>query len=234
MGLDGFVYWCKGAFAEQTYERPGKKPFQTRAAHIFRRRPEGGFIEPVMTGGMDNPVEVAFTPEGERIFTTTFLQNPGGGRRDGLIHAIYGGVYGKVHDVIDGHQRTGDLMPVLAHLGAAAPCGLTRYEGEKFGPEYRDNLFACLFNMHKVTRHVLEPNGATYTSKTSDFLVSDSTDFHPTDVIEDADGSLLIINTGGWYKLCCPTSQLWKPDVLGAIYRVRPAKMRRQIDPRGL
>ncbi len=47
-------------------------------------------------------------------------------------------------------------------------------------------------------------------------------DFHPTDVLMDADGSLLVIDTGGWYKLCCPTSQLWKPDVLGGIYRVRP------------
>ena len=77
-----------------------------------------------MTGGMDNPVEVVFTPGGERIFTTTFLQHPGGGKRDGLIHAIYGGVYGKQHDVIDGHPRTGDLMPPLVHLGAAAPSGL--------------------------------------------------------------------------------------------------------------
>ena len=32
---------------------------------------------------------------------------------------------------------------------------------------------------------------------------------------------VLIVDTGGWYKLCCPTSQLHKPDVLGAIYRVR-------------
>ena len=48
-----------------------------------------------MTGGMDNPVDVVFTPGGERIFTTTFFQHPGGGQRDGLIHAIYGGVYGK-------------------------------------------------------------------------------------------------------------------------------------------
>ena len=30
-----------------------------------------------------------------------------------------------------------------------------------------------------------------------------------------------MVDTGGWYKLCCPTSQLHKPDVLGAIYRVR-------------
>ena len=51
--------------------------------------------------------------------------------------------------------------------------------------------------------------------------MSDSRDFHPTDVIEDADGSLLVIDTGPWYKLCCPTSQLAKPEVLGAIYRIR-------------
>ena len=78
-----------------------------------------------------------------------------------------------------------------------------------------------MFNLRKVTRHVLEPSGATFTNARLDFLVSDSRDFHPTDVIEDADGSLLVVDTGGWYKLCCPTSQLAKPDVLGAIYRVR-------------
>jgi putative membrane-bound dehydrogenase-like protein len=223
-GPDGWIYWCKGAFAKQTYEREGKPPFVTRAAHIFRARPDGSGIEAVMTGGMDNPVDVAFMPSGERIFTTTFFQQPAGGKRDGLVHAIYGGVYGKVHDVIDEHKRTSsEVMPVLAHMGPAAPCGLTRYESGAFGREYQDNLFACAFNLHKISRHVLEPDGATYKSTDSDFLVSDNTDFHPTDVIEAADGSLLVVDTGGWYKLCCPTSQLPKPDVLGAIYRIRKA-----------
>jgi putative membrane-bound dehydrogenase-like protein len=235
LGPDGWIYWCKGAFAKQTYERPGRPRFVTRAAHIFRCRPDGSGIEPVMTGGMDNPVEVVFTPGGERIFTTTFFQHPGGGRRDGLIHAVYGGVYGKDHDVIYEHPWTGPgLMPVLTHLGAAAPCGLVRYESRVFGPEYQDNLFACLFNMHKVTRHVLEPDGATFKVRDEDFLVSSNLDFHPTDVLEDADGSLLVIDTGGWYKLCCPTSQLHKPDVLGAIYRIRRKGAPRIDDPRGL
>jgi glucose/arabinose dehydrogenase len=133
----------------------------TRAAHIFRAHQDGTSIEPVMTGGMDNPVAVAFTPGGERIFTTTFFQHPEAGRRDGLVHAIYGGVYGKVHNVIDDHKKTGELMPVLTHLGAAAPCGITRYESRVLGAEYQDNLFACLFNMHKVTRHILESDGST-------------------------------------------------------------------------
>lgn len=232
-GPDGWIYWCKGAFAKQTYEREGKPPFVTRAAHIFRARPDGTGIEAVMTGGMDNPVDVVFTPGGERIFTTTFLQHPGGGKRDGLIHAVYGGVYGKIWDVIDDHPRTGDVLPPLVHLGAAAPCGLARYESDVFGKDYQDNLFACLFNMHKVTRHILEPEGATFKATTSDFVVSDNLDFHPTDVLEDADGSLVILNTGGWYKLCCPTSQLQKPDILGAIYRVRKTGAGGFDDPRG-
>ncbi len=266
-GPDGWIYWCKGAFAKQTYERVGKtlrvipdlpvttpatqaaakdrgatphppldphKYWSTRASHIFRCRPDGSQLEPVMTGGMDNPVDVAFAPGGERIFSTTFLQQPAGGRRDGLIHAVYGGVYGKVHDVIEEHKRTGDIMPVLAHLGPAAACGLARYESRGFGDEYQDNLFACCFNLHKVTRHVLEPDGGTFRTRDCDFLVSNNLDFHPTDVLEDADGSLIVVDTGGWYKLCCPTSQLWKPDVLGGIYRVRRKGAPRIDDPRGL
>ena len=211
----------------------GKPSLVTRAAHIFRRRPGEQAVEPVMTGGMDNPVDVAFTPSGERILTATFLEHPQLGRRDALVHAIYGGVYGKPHAVIDGHKRTGDLMPELTHLGPAAPSGLTRYASRVFGDEYRDNFFATMFNLNKVTRHVLEPNGATFKSRDSDFLVSNSRDFHPTDVLEDADGSLLVIDTGAWYKLCCPTSQLATPEVLGAIYRVRRTGGPKVEDPRG-
>ncbi|HLQ45475.1 MAG TPA: PVC-type heme-binding CxxCH protein, partial [Planctomycetaceae bacterium] len=46
-GPDGWIYWCKGGFAKQTYERPGKPPFTTQAAHIFRCRPDGSGFEPV-------------------------------------------------------------------------------------------------------------------------------------------------------------------------------------------
>jgi putative membrane-bound dehydrogenase-like protein len=232
-GPDGWIYWCKGAFARQTYQLPGHEPVASSAAHIFRARRDGTGLEPVMTGGMDNPVEVVFTPGGERIFTTTFLVHPAEGQRDGLIHAIYGGVYGKDHDVIKGHPRTGELMPPLVHLGPAAPCGLVRYESTSFGSEFRDNLFACCFNMRKITRHVLTPSGASFAAATTDFLVSNNLDFHPTDILQDADGSLIVIDTGGWYKLCCPTSQLWKPDILGAIYRIRRKDAPKIEDPRG-
>jgi putative membrane-bound dehydrogenase-like protein len=233
LGPDGWIYWTKGAFAQQTYELPGRPPLVTRAAHVFRRRPGSTLVEPVMTGGMDNPIDVAFTATGERILTTTFVEHPQLGRRDAVLHAVYGAVFGKPHAVLDDHPRTGELMPVLSHLGSAAPAGLTAWQSRVFGDEYRQSVFAALFNLHKVTRHALTPHGATFTSRDSDFVVSDSLDFHPTDVVEDADGSLLVVDTGAWYKLCCPTSQIAKPDVPGAIYRVRKRGAPAPRDPRG-
>lgn len=233
-GPDGYIYWCKGAFAKQTWEINGK-PFSTRASHIFRMKPDGTGMDVVMTGGMDNPVDVVFMPGGERIMSCTFLQTPAAGKRDGLLHAVYGGVYGKVHDVVDEHVRSGpEVMPVLSHQGPSASCGLHRYEGTALGKEYKDNVFSCAFNLRKVVRHVLKPMGATYESRDEDLLVCDNLDFHPTDVIEDADGSLIVLDTGGWYKLCCPTSQLHKPQALGGVYRVRRKDAEKIEDPRGL
>jgi putative heme-binding domain-containing protein len=235
LGPDGWIYWCKGAFAKQTYTLSDGKEFNTRASHIFRARADGTGIEPVMTGGMDNPVGLAWSADGELFLSGTFFQHPAGGKRDGIIHVLHGGVYGKDHDVLDGHTRTGELLPMMTHLGPAAPVGMIRYgTWWAFGEEYEGNLFTCNFNLHKITRHVLKGDGATYKTTHSDFLVSDNTDFHPTDVLEDADGSLLIVDTGGWYKLCCPTSQLYKPDVPGAIYRVRRKGVKPMSDPRGL
>ena len=233
LGPDGWIYWTKGAFAEQTYERAGKPPFVTKASHILRRRPGDPAVDVVMTGGMDNPVDVAFTSSGESFLTSTFVEQPQLGRRDGFLHAIYGGLYGKVHAVIDGHKRTGDLMPILCQLGPAVPAGLTNYSSPAFGDGFRDNFFAAMFNLRKVSRYALEPSGATFTVHDTDFVVSENRDSHPTDVIEDADGSLLVVDTGAWYKLCCPTSQLAKPDILGGIYRVRRTGAAAIRDPRG-
>ena len=102
-----------------------------------------------------------------------------------------------------------------------------------WGPDWSGNLFACNFNLRKVSRHILHPEGASFRTVDSDLLVSDQTDFHPTDVIEDErdGGSLLIADTGGWYKICCPTSRLMKPEVLGGIYRVRKAGARKAAAP---
>lgn len=233
LGKDGWIYWCKGAFAEQTHTLFNGRTIKDSAAHIFRCLPDGSEFDSVMSGGMDNPIEIAFDDAGEVFFNTTFYSHPRAGKRDALVHALYGGVYPKEHGVLDGLVLTGDYLPAMTHLGPAAPSGLTRYESAAFGKSFQGNLFSTQFNLRKVQRHQLVEVGASFRTEDSDFVVSSHHDFHPTDVLEAGDGSLLVVDTGGWYKLCCPTSQLYKPDVLGAIYRVRRTENKRVGDPYG-
>jgi glucose/arabinose dehydrogenase len=99
--------------------------------------------------------------------------------------------------VPDGFEVELVAGPPLVELGPAAACALTRYDSMAFGTEFENDLFSTEFNLRKVMRHELAPLGSTYRAKNSDFLVSDNTDFHPADVFEDADGSLLVVDTGG-------------------------------------
>jgi hypothetical protein len=122
----------------------------------------------------------------------------------------------------------------LTHLGVAAASDLMICRGDALGDDFRGNLFSALFNMHKIVRHKLERDGATFKCRNEGFLLSSDPDFHPTDVFEDADGSVLVIDTGGWFHIGCPTSQIAKPDVMGGIYRVRKIGTKPSIDPRGL
>jgi len=220
LGRDGWVYWCKGAFAEQTHPLTNGQTLKDKAAHIFRRHRSGGPIEPVMSGGMDNPVEMAVLPNGERFFSSTFLLHPGDGRRDGIVHAIYGGAYGKDHAALDGVVRTGALMPVMTHLGPAAPSGLIALESTMLLDQQEPTLVAALFNLQKVVALPLQADGSTYQSQPKDLVVGSRIDFHPTDIIEDSDGSLLIVDTGGWYDLCCPSSRVDQQTASGGIYRL--------------
>ena len=68
LGPDGYLYWTKGAFAEQTHKLGNGRTLNDKAAHIYRARPDGSDLDVIMSGGMDNPVEVAFTAEGETVF----------------------------------------------------------------------------------------------------------------------------------------------------------------------
>src|SRR5919199_2898429 len=143
----------------------------------------------------------------------------GGG--DALLHYVEGAVFPKVTPIVDTYKRTGELMPAVTKFARIAPAGLAYYDGAAFGAEYKGNLFSAQFNPHRVQRHILRRDGASFRTTDEDFLISDDPDFHPTDVMPDSDGSLLVLETGGWYLHSCPVSRIAKPEFKGAVYRVR-------------
>ncbi len=223
LGPDGRIYWCDGRHGHEIVRKDGSIS-KGKAARIFRCKPDGSEVEVVCGGGMDNPVEIAFTDEGELLVTVDILHNQPS-RNDGIIFAIEGGNY-PWHEASKELPRTGDLLPAIENLGWVAPSGIMRYRSGWFGTEYLGNLFTAQFNRHRIQRHILERDGAGFKCKTEDFLTSDDKNFHPTDVFEDADGSILVIDTGGWFRIGCPTSQIARPEVKGAIYRIRKADMK--------
>ena len=231
LGPDGWFYWTDGRHGH-SIDRPDGSRMEGHAARVFRCRPDGSQVEVVCGGGMDNPVEVAFTEEGEPLVTCAlFLSSPK--RVDTIFHAIEGGVF-PYHECVREFKRTGDLLPPVVEVGWVAPSGLMRYRSESFGKGWRDNFFSAQFNTHKVQRHVIERDGATFRGRNEEFLVSSNPDFHPTDVLEDADGSLIVVDTGGWFRIGCPTSRIDKPQIKGGIYRVRRKDAPKINDPRGL
>src|SRR5260370_320882 len=51
--------------------------------------------------------------------------------------------------------------------------------------------------------------------------------------MEDADGSLIVVDTGAWFVHGCPISRVSKPEVKGAVYRVRKIGAPVVADPSG-
>ena len=235
LGPDGRLYWGVGRFDYDIHKPGGPSIRQGQTPLIMRCRPDGEAVE-VFSAAMGNPVEVAFTREGEAFACGTFLspEAQGEGLRDALIHCIYGGLYSVRDRDLAGEKRTGDLLPPLAQLGVAAGSGLMLARGGAPGDRNHDSLYAALFNLHSVPRFVLERDGSTFRAREESFLTSSVADFHPTDVLEDADGSILVVDTGGWFRGGCPTSQVEKPYIQGAIYRIRRPGVRVEPDPWGL
>ncbi|WP_202921792.1 PVC-type heme-binding CxxCH protein [Anatilimnocola aggregata] len=237
LGPEGRIYWCEGRHGHEIANAAGEIVSKGKAARIFSCEPDGTDVRTHCGGGMDNPTEVDWTAAGEMLGTANIFYHQ---RGDCLVHWLHGGVYPR-HDQPAMHaefRRTGELLDAVHDFGHVAVSGLCRYrpcgEGKQgFGKNWNDAWFVTEFNTHKVKSVQLAREGSSYRAEVLDFFTSSSSDSHPTDVLQDADGSLLVIDTGGWFRIGCPTSQIAKPDVLGSIYRVRKRDAAKMVDPWG-
>ncbi len=231
LGPCGRIYFTGGAFGYDLEDAGGRKLGASSAAGVFSCKADGTDLQ-IFGQGTINPVEVMFTPAGE-LFTTVAIFDNEGGRHDALMHWVDGclskQVWGKPL-----LPQTGHPLPAVCRWGQVAPAGLMRYRGAGLSEEYQNNIFACQFDTHQVMRVELERNGSSFLpTRDEPWLTSSEIDFHPTDIFEDADGSLLMIDTGGWLYYGCPTSKIAKPNIYGAIYRLRQKGMKKIDDPRG-
>ncbi len=229
---NGRLYWCHGRKGHKVVRRDGTVVHAGKASGIWSCRPDGEDVQWHSLGCMDNPVEVDFTSDGDIIGVVNLYYNQP--RGDTLVHWLPGGAYERpdLLDVIADLPRTLDRMPVVHNYGHVAVSGFTRYRSGALDPAWRDDLFVTFFNTQKVVRTRLVPAGSTYTATQHDFLRIHDSNVHLTDVIEDRDGSLLVLDTGGWFRRGCPASLEERPDIRGAIYRVRAIAPKTPLAPR--
>ena len=232
LGPNGRLYFSGGHFGYNLVGTDGTRSGYSRAAGVFSCWPDGSDVRVEGQGGV-NPVDIVFTPNGDMLSTCAIFDSFGGKRHDALIHWMWGGLTQRVYGS-PLLPETGFRLPAVSRWGQVAPAGLMRYRGQSFGEAYRDTLFACQFNSHKVVHVRLEPRDGSFVTVENDFLSSASVGFHPADILEDADGSLLLLDTGGWLSWGCPFSKNAKPEIKGAIYRIQRKGSPVQKDPRGL
>jgi putative heme-binding domain-containing protein len=229
LGPDGRLYWTDGRHGYKVKTKGGRL-LEGLAARIWRCRPDGNDVERLCGGGFDNPVQVAFTAEGEAVGTMDQ------GQGDALLHYIEGAAYPMEHPCLKEFPWTGPLLGPVQQYSPALPaalCGLTRYRSAQLGQEYQDTFFSTQYMLHRIVQNRLIRDGATFCAEDRDFLTSSDHDVHITDVIEDADGSLLFIDMGAWFTYGFPGNPLAKPEVQGGIYRIRRLAAPRIADPWG-
>lgn len=222
---DGRLYWCHGRKGYKAAGRKGRVLYEGRSSGIWSMRPDGTDLRWHSLLAGDNPVEVDFTPSGEVIgVQNLYYSQP---RGDTIVHWLEGGVYERADlpQVIAGLPRTLATMPVMHNFGHVAVSGACfwRQYPETRGPDAPLQFLVTHFNTQRVVRMELTRAGASYRAVENEFLKLADPDIHLTDVIESPDGSLVVLNTGGWFRLGCPSSLMAKPDVLGSVLRVRRA-----------
>ncbi|WP_437187342.1 PVC-type heme-binding CxxCH protein [Planctomicrobium sp. SH668] len=235
-GPDDRLYWCDGRHGHEIQDAAGNLVSRGKASRIFSCKFDGTDLQTFSLGGMDNPVEVVFTPRGEMLGTVNLLYSTP--RGDCLVNWQYGGVYPRedfVENLESEFIRTGPLLKEVHHFGHVAVSGLCLIENAELKENEAEKVLVTQFNSNRLSLVTLRTEGSGYaTEKVEDFLVSTSSDFHPTDVLQDADGSFLVIDTGGWFRIGCPESQVAKSHLKGAIYRVRRSDAAVVDDSRGL
>ncbi|WP_395750772.1 PVC-type heme-binding CxxCH protein [Prosthecobacter sp.] len=218
---NGRLYWCHGRKGHKVTQKDGTPVDESLACGIWSCKPDGSDVAWHSLGCGDNPVEVDFTRDGDIIgVQNLYYSQP---RGDTIIHWLYGGVYERSDQLkaIAHLPRTLETMPVMYNFGHVAVSGCCFWKDYSDKNSSAQQFMVTHFNTQRLVRMELTPSGSTYKAVENEFLRLHNPDIHLTDVMEDADGSLLLLDTGGWFRIGCPSSLMAKSDLLGAVYRIK-------------
>ena len=195
---NGRIYWTQ---PRARFKIPDSDTNQIihsgESARIWFCQITGGDLDYFAGGGMDVPAELDFTDRGEIVGACNgFYGRP---RGDALVHWIYRGVYPREDQSrsLAEHARSGDLLHGIHTFRNDGLSGVLRYRSGLLSEEWTDQWFTTHFDPPRLTRTRLKDSASSYEaveSKTVFALESKTSRF--TDLVEDHNGDLLIIDQG--------------------------------------
>jgi len=205
-----------------------------KSGALLRCRTDGTQQEMVCRGFVQL-VEIDFLPDGEIVGPVQYWfglsHEPG--ECEALAHFVEGGLYPNQPDQGTPQLRTGVALPPISIYPKLMASGVVRYCGVGLRDSDNRDLYITRYNTGAVLRHRMTRTGASFHTEDTTLVApkSNDADFNPSDLLESADGSLLIIDTGNWYKYC-GSSDVEKANH-GGIYRVRRHDLETPKDPWG-
>jgi putative membrane-bound dehydrogenase-like protein len=192
VGYDGWLYLALGDNGVNV-PRPEGDRLVLNGGGILRCRHDGRDLH-VFSTGLRNIYDVALDDE-LNVFVRD-NENDGGDYLLRVCHSFYGADHGYPYLY---YERPNEAVVPLAELGRGSSAGGACYLETAFPSEFRGNLFFCEWG-RAVVRCERTPSGSGFSpTKEVDFAAGAPNDpygFHPTDVIVDRDGSLLISDWG--------------------------------------
>ncbi len=188
VGHDGWLYLALGDRGCDTERAEGDR-LVFQQGGILRCRTDGTDLH-VFSTGLRNIYDIALDDE-LNVFVRD-NENDGGDYLLRVSHCFFGSDHGYPYHY---YERPDELMPPLVELGRGSSAGLTTYLETAFPQEYRSSLYACEWGRAVVRYPLVESGSGFAPTHEIDFAVGAADDpygFHPTDLVVDYDGSLLI------------------------------------------
>ena len=195
---NGRIYWTQPS---SRFKIPDNDTNQIRhsgeSARIWFCQITGSDLDYFTEGGMDAPAELDFTDRGEIVGACNRLN--GRPQGDALVRWIYRGVYPHLNQPrlpIEYNRGAGSL-PEARTSRSDGVGGFLRYRSGSLNEEWTDQWFTTHLNPPRLTRTLLKNSASSYEpaeSKTVFALQSKASRF--TDLVEDHNGDLLVIDQG--------------------------------------
>lgn len=166
------------------------------AGHILRMSPGGDLVE-LVSGGMRNPLDIAFNRAGEPftfdadmewdLRTPWYMPNR-------VLHLVSGADFGWRRGTGRFPARYVDTLPSVADIGLGSPTAVFFGYGGRMPERYAEALFVCDWAYGRILAVHLRPEGSSYAGEAETFI--SGRPLNVTDGCIGPDGALWFL-TGG-------------------------------------